>query len=92
MYDIANAILIILCCVFLYRKFCYKSKLKVVKTPKIPTTEEIRRQHKKERRMRKIKRRFRIPYWGNAKIIKYDKTAPYIESAWNEIQKPKKKP
>lgn len=90
MYDIANAILIILCCVFLYRKFCYKPKVKVVKAPKIPKPEEIRRQRKKERRIRKIKRKFKIPYRGNAEIIKYDKKLPYIESAWNEVQKPKK--
>lgn len=90
MYDIANTILIILCCVFLYRKFCYKPKVKVVKTPKIPKPEEIRRQKKKERCIKKIKRKFKIPYRGNAEIIKYDKKLPYIESAWNEVQKPKK--
>lgn len=90
MYDIAKAILIILCCIFIYRKFCYRPKLKVVKTPKIPRPEEIRRQRKKERHIRKIKRKFKIPYVGKTEIIKYDKTTPYIESAWNEIQKPKK--
>ena len=90
MYDITNAILIILCYVFLYRKFCYKPKVKVVKASKIPKPEEIRRQRKKERRIRKIKRKFKIPYRGNAEIIKYDKKLPYIESAWNEVQKPKK--
>ena len=90
MYDIANAILIILCCVFLYRKFCYKPKVKVAKAPKIPKPEEIRRQRKRERRIRKIKRKFKIPYRGNAEIIRYDKKLPYIESAWNEVQKPKK--
>lgn len=90
MLNIAKAILIILCCLYIYRKFCYKPKLKVVKTPKIPKPEEIRRQRKKERRMRKIKRKFKIPYVGNTEIINYDKTTPYIESAWNEVQKPKK--
>ena len=90
MYDIANAILIILCCALLYRKFCYKPKVKIVKAPKIPRSEVIRWQKKKERRIRKIKRKFKIPYKGSAEIIKYDKKLPYIESAWNEVQKPKK--
>lgn len=87
MYDTARIILIVLCCVFLYKKFCYKPKMKVVRIPK---PEDIKQQRKKERKIRKIKRRFRIPYQGNAQVTEFDKTKPYIESAWNEVQKPKK--
>ena len=58
-----------------------------MKPEKIPTTKEIRKQRKKERRIRKLKRRFRLPYRGNAEIIEYSKTTPYIESAWNEVEK-----
>lgn len=83
MYNITKIILIILCCIFLYKKFCYKPKVKVIKAPK---PEEIKQKRKKERSLRKIKRHFRIPYRGKTKIMKFDKTKPYIESAWNEIE------
>lgn len=73
--------------IYLYKKFCWKPKIKIVKAP---TPDDIKKQHKKERRFRKIKRRFRIPYHGKTQITEFDKTKPYIESAWNEIQKPKK--
>lgn len=86
MYDLAKITLLILCCIFLYKKFCYKPKVKVYKVPK---PEEIKQQRKKERRLKKIKRHFKIPYRGKTQIIEYDKTKPYIESAWNEIEKHK---
>lgn len=70
--------------VILYRGFCHRPKLKVVKAP---TTKQIRQQRKRERRHRKISRRFRIPYVGKTEIIKYDKTNPYIESIWEEMRK-----
>lgn len=87
MYNIAKAVLIILCIIFLYQKFCCKPKIKIIK---IPTSKEIKLQRKRKRRMRRIKRRFKIPYIGKTQIIKYDKTKPYIESAWDEVQKAKK--
>lgn len=87
LYNIPEAIILILCCIFLYDRFGRRPRIKEVKSEKIPTTHEIKRQRKKARRIRKIKRRFRIPYRGKTQIITYDKKAPYIESAWNEVEK-----
>ena len=47
----------------------------------------ILKQHKKERRIRKIKRKLKLPHIGKAKIYKYDKTTPYIDAAWEELKK-----
>lgn len=73
--------------IMLYRR-SYKPKIKAVKV-RVPTARQIRRAKKRARRFRKIRRRFRIPYVGKTKIIRYDKKLPYIESIWNEIE-PKK--
>lgn len=70
--------------IFLYFRFCRKPKIKVVNAP---THREILRQHKKDRRRRKIKRIFRIPYRGNARMYEFDKTAPYLDAAWEELKK-----
>lgn len=70
--------------IFLYFKFCRKPKVKVIKAP---THKEVIKQHKKARRIRKIKRIFKIPYKGNAKIYEYDKTTPYIDAVWEELKK-----
>lgn len=86
-YDIPEIIILAACCLFLYDRFGRRPKVKVVKPEKIPTTQEIRQQRRKERKIRKIKRKFRIPYRGKTEIIQYEKTAPYIESAWNEVEK-----
>lgn len=87
LYNILEAITLIACIVFLYRQFGQRPKIKTVKDEKIPTTQEIRKRRKRERQLRKVKRRFKIPYRGKTEIIKYDKTLPYIESAWNEVEK-----
>lgn len=87
LYNIPEIIVLVLCCVFLYDRFGRRPRIREVKPERIPTTKEIRRQRKKERRLRKIRRRFRIPCRGKTRIIRYDKTAPYIESAWNEVEK-----
>ena len=87
LYNILEALALIACCIFLYRQFGRRPRVKAVKEEKIPTTQEIRRQRKKERKIRKIKRRFKIPYRGKTEVIEYSKTAPYIESAWNEVEK-----
>lgn len=68
----------------LYRAFCWKPK---VKTVKAPTAKQIRKQKKRARRIRKISRRFKVPYVGKTEIIQYDKTNPYIESIWEEMRK-----
>lgn len=70
--------------IILYLNLCKKPKIKIVKAP---THREILKQHKKERRIRKIKRKFQLPHIGNAKIYKYDKTTPYINAAWEEFKK-----
>lgn len=70
--------------VILYRGFCRRPKVKVVKAP---TTKQIRRQKKRARRLRRISRRFRLPHIGQAEVIEYDKTSPYIESIWEELRK-----
>ena len=87
LYDTLEIIALAAVCIFLYYRFGRSPQIKAVKPVKIPTTQEIRKQRKKERRRRKLKRRFRIPYRGNAKIIEYSKTTPYIESAWNEVER-----
>lgn len=68
----------------LYRGFCWKPKIKVVKAP---TTKQIRRQKKRARRRRKLSRWFKVPHIGHAEVIEYDKTNPYIESIWEEMRK-----
>lgn len=83
MMDFINIALLVLCCIFLYIKFCRKPKVKIIRAPR---PEEIKRQRKKERQLRKIKRWFRIPYHGKTQITEFDKTKPYIDSAWNEIE------
>ena len=75
---------IIVFLVVLYRRFCWKPKIKVAKAP---TTKQIRRQRKRARRLRKFSRHFRIPYVGHTEIIEYDKTNPYIESIWEEMRR-----
>lgn len=87
MTDIFEIIALIACCIFMYTRFGRSPQIKVLKEEKIPQPEEIKRQRKKARRIRKIKRRFRIPYRGKTQIITYDKKTPYIESAWNEVEK-----
>lgn len=84
MEHLFEIIILVFFCVCLYRVFCRKPKVKVVKAP---TTKEIRHQRKKDRRKRKIKRKFRLPYRGKTEIVEYSKTRPYIESAWKELEK-----
>ena len=59
MEHIFECVILIFFCICLYRVFCKRPKIKVVKAP---TTKEIRRQRKKDRRMRKIKRKFKLPH------------------------------
>lgn len=74
---------IIIFLALLYRHFCWKPKIKVVKAP---TARQIRRQKKHARRLRKISRKFKVPYVGKTEIIEYDKTSPCIDSMWEEVQ------
>lgn len=87
LYELLEITALAASCIFLYYQFAWRPRIKTAKSEKIPTTKEIRKQRKKERRIRKLKRRFRLPYRGNAEVIEYSKTAPYIESAWNEVEK-----
>ncbi len=67
--------------IYMYRK-AYKPYIKEVK--------QADESPKKKKRLKYL-HRIRIPYRGKTEIIKYDKKSAYIESAWNEIQKPRKK-
>lgn len=87
MINLAKIVLIVLLCLYIYKRYIWKPKMKIVK---IPTPEDLKRQNKKDRRMRKIKRHFKIPYRGKTQISEFDKTKPYIESAWNEIEHSRK--
>lgn len=87
MFDIIKIIIIISFCIILYIKKIRQPKIKVVKVPK---PEDIKQQRKKERTIRKMKRQFKIPYRGKTQITEFDKTKPYIESAWNEVEHRKK--
>ena len=80
--DIFEIIAIICFLIALYQKN-RKPRLKVVET-KTP---------KPKKKRKKYFRRIRIPYpyRGKTEILQYDQKHQYIESAWNEIQKPKKK-
>lgn len=84
MNNIGQAIILIAFLIILYFVFCRKPKIKSVKTP---TTKQIKRQRKKARRIRKIKRWFRLPHKGQAEIEEFDPKRKYIESIWNEISK-----
>lgn len=82
-FEITAVIIFLL---ILYRGFCRKPKIRVVKAP---TTKQIRRQKKRARRLRKISRRFKVPHTGQAEVIEYSKTSPCIDSMWNEVQRKK---
>ncbi len=84
MEHLFESIILLVFCICLYWAFCRTPKVKVVKAP---TTKEIRRKRKKDRRKRKIKRIFKLPYRGRTEIVEYSKTRPYIESAWKELEK-----
>lgn len=79
-FEIAVVIIFLL---ILYRGFCWRPKVKVVKAP---TTKQIRRQKKRARRLRKFTRRFKARHAGPAELIKYSKTSPCINSMWEEVQ------
>ncbi len=80
-FEIAIVLIFLL---ILYRGFCRKPKVKIVKAP---TTKQIRRQKKRARQRRKFSRWFKVPYVGHTEVINYDKTNPYIESIWEEMRK-----
>lgn len=82
--NIFEIAIVLIFLVILYRGFCWKPKVKVVKAP---TTKQIQRQKKRARRRRKFSRWFKFPHIGQAEVIKYDKTNPYIESIWEELRK-----
>lgn len=84
MENLISIVLLALCCLFLYIRFCRKTKVKIIRAPR---PEDVKRQRKKERQLRKIKRRFRIPYRGKTKIEEFDPKKPYIESIWEELKK-----
>ena len=85
-YNIFEIAAVIIFLLILYRGFCWKPKVKVVKAP---TTKQIRRQRKRARRFRKITRRFKVPRAGKAEVIRYDKKRPCIDSMWDEIERRK---
>lgn len=75
--------IITICCLiyYLYTK---------IRRPKLKTVEEKVKKPKKKRHYKYL-RRIRIPYVGKTKILQFDLKHGYIESVWNEIQKPRKK-
>lgn len=82
--NIFEITIVLIFLIILWHGFCRKPKVKVVKAP---TTKQIRRQKKRARRLRRITRRFKIPHVGQAEVIEYDKTNPYIESIWEEMRR-----
>lgn len=84
MKEIFNPIILLLFCIYIYLTFCKKPKIKTVKAP---TTKEIKRKKKHDRKIKKIKRIFKLPYKGKTEIIEFDKKRPYVNSAWDEIEK-----
>ncbi len=82
-FEIAVVIIFLL---ILYRGFCRRPKVKVVKAP---ATKQIRRQKKRARRLRKFTRRFKVRHTGQAELIRYSKTSPCINSMWEEVQRKK---
>lgn len=69
----------------------YLSLYKRVRTPKLkevrtkqPKVEQLK---KKKKHRAKYFRRLRIPYRGKTKMYQYDKKAPYINAAWEEVEK-----
>lgn len=77
--DIFEIIAIACFLIVLYLKY-KKPKMKVVQS-------DSQKQAKKQKKHLKLC----LPFMGKAKIIQYnDKKHGYIESAWNEIEKPKK--
>lgn len=81
--NIFEITVILIFLVILYCGFCRRPKIKLIKAP---TAKQIRREKKRARRLRKISRRFKLPYVGKTEIIQYDKTSPCIDSMWEEIQ------
>ena len=71
-------------CCFIY--FLYTK----TRRPKLKAVEKEVQKPKKKRHYKYLKR-FKIPYVGKTEIIQFDQKHGYIESVWNEIQKPKKK-
>lgn len=76
-FEIAIVLIFLL---ILYRGFCWKPKVKIVKAP---TTKQIRRQKKRARQRRKFSRWFKVPYVVYRGEIKYPSTAalPQIKFA-----------
>jgi hypothetical protein len=70
---------------FLY--YIYRKTFK----PYIKEVKQEKEQKPKKRKRLKYLRRIHLPYKGQAKIYKYDKQYGYINSAWDEVEKPKKK-
>lgn len=84
MENIFAIAIFVLFCAFLYIRFCKTPKIKTVKAP---TTKAIKRKKKHDRRIKKLKRIFKLPYRGKTEIVKYDPYKEYIESVWDEIQR-----
>lgn len=84
--NIFEITIVIIFLVILYRGFCRKPKIRVIRAP---TAKQIRRQKKRARRLRKISRRFKVPYVGKTRIIEYDRTRPCIDSMWDEVERRK---
>ena len=84
MENIFEIITLLSFCIFLYIKFCKKPKIKTVK---VPTTKEIRRKKKRSRKIKKIKRIFKLPYRGKTEMVEYDPYREYIENVWDELNK-----
>lgn len=62
------------------------------KKMKAPSIKEIKPKPQKQKKKKHLKyfRRFHIPYRGKTKIYTYNQKHGYINSAWEEIEKPKK--
>ncbi len=58
----------------------------------IPSLKEVKPKEEKPKKKRRLKyfRRLRIPYRGKTTMYKYDQKYGYINSAWEEVEKPKR--
>lgn len=83
MENIFDIAIIILFCIFLYKLFYKKPKIKTIKAP---TTKEIRKKKRHNRKIKRFKRVFHLPYRGKNELIEFDKKKPYIDSMWDEIE------
>lgn len=58
----------------------------------IPSLKEVKSKEERPKKKKRLKyfHRFHIPYRGKTTMYKYDQKHGYINSAWEEVEKPKR--